>query len=258
MLMVASDRAGRQYDGAYRPSEAMQGETLAVVDGRVLLAEELQALGLPRQEALEWAEDQLLAGLAESRGLDNSFASGAVRERARQLLLRDELLCSVYESIPFPDAGEVLAMMAEDSLGRMVERQYYHILLADSAMADSVRQLLEAGRSFQLLAEELSMGQKAGLGGDLGCMTELELLAAGFPPEAVVREGMGGPTESDAGWHLLLVTDEMPLTDTSRVTHAIAGHMYEQRRMAARDSLVEVARERFEVRLAPDLAGPAE
>lgn len=214
----------------------------ASVGSSVLYHEDLPVIGIDDPSFLEvWVEDELLAGLAEESGLENPRRSRLLQDRVRQIYLRDELLSRTYSGIPFPDSAEVFRYMQSDSPVYMVERHYCQILLSTSQMADSVYGRLSLGENFQITAENLSIGQKAGIGGDLGFMTAGELMAYGIPRDAALLDGLGDPVESPYGWHILMVTEERPLEDTARVIRAVADDIHRSRLTAARDSLLEVA-----------------
>ncbi|MCK4671358.1 MAG: peptidylprolyl isomerase [Candidatus Aegiribacteria sp.] len=227
---------------------ALEGrEVVARVDSSVLLLEDINLVGIDNSSVGEWVEDELLAELAVEKGLENVRLSRLIQNRARQLYLRDELLSSVYSRIPFPDSIEVFEYMRTDSLLFMVERQYFQILVADRHLADSIYTRLSRGENFQITAERLSIGQKAGIGGDLGFLTAGELSAYGLPDDQMINNGLSGILESQYGWHIFLVDDARPLTDTSRVIWSLADYLYGQRLRAARDSLLIEAMENREV-----------
>lgn len=227
---------------------AWTGDTVARVGETVLLAEDLALAGLDASAAGEWVEDELLAQLAVERGLGNDRLAALVQHRARQLYLRDAALSSAYASVVMPTDAEVLEFMRGDSELYMIERHYYHILLPDSALADSVHAELEQGDSFQIAAERLSLGQTAGVGGDLGFLTGGELTAFGLPREDVLITGLGRAFATPLGWHILMVEETRLLTDTVRVLHTLADVLYRQRLEEARSELLEEARRTREVR----------
>ncbi len=222
-------------------------DVVARVDSSVLLLEDVKLVGIDNPSVEEWVEDELLAELAVEHGLENVRLSRLIQSRARQLYLRDELLSSVYSRIPFPDSIEVFEYMRTDSLLLMVERQYFQILVADRQLADSIYTRLSRGENFQITAERLSIGQKAGIGGDLGFLTAGELSAYGFPQDQMITDGLSGILESQYGWHIFLADDARPLTDTLRVIWSLADHLYNQRLRTARDSLLIEAMENREV-----------
>lgn len=218
------------------------GTVAARVGTSVIYHEDLPLIGIDDPSFLEvWAEDELLAGLARERGLENPRRSRLLQERVRQIYLRDELLSRTYGRIPFPDSVEVFRYMQSDSEAFMVERHYHQILVSSRQMADSVYGRLSRGENFQITAENLSIGQKAGIGGDLGFLTAGELMAYGIPEDAALADGLGQPSESTYGWHILMVTEERPLEDTVRVVRAVADDIHRSRMTAARDSLLEAA-----------------
>lgn len=213
-------------------------EVVARVDSSVLLLEDINLIGIDDSSVKEWVEDELLAELAVEYGLENVRLSRLIQNRARQLYLKDELLYSAYSEIAFPDSAEVFEYMRTDSVMYMVERQYYQILVADRQLADSIHNRLSRGENFQITAERLSIGQKAGIGGDLGFLTAGELAAFGLPRECMIIDGLSEIFESQYGWHIFLVDDVRPLTDTSRVIWNLADYLYSQRLRSARDNLL--------------------
>lgn len=223
-------------------AQSAERPVIARVEDAVLLVEDLALIGLDDTYADDWLEDELLAQLALDEGLENTRLSSLVQQRARQIYLRDVLLEEVYSRVDFPDSVEVLDLMLEDSLLYMVERHYYHILVADRHLADSIFTRLSWGENFQITAERLSIGQKAGIGGDFGFMSGGELVAFGIPREEVVITGLGRVFASDRGWHILKVDESRELTDTSRVVWSLADVFYRQRLAFAKDSLLEAAR----------------
>jgi parvulin-like peptidyl-prolyl isomerase len=223
----------------------------ARVDSTVLYTEDLAIAGIDPSVLRDWTEDELLASLAEERGLENVRRSRLLQDRVRQIYLRDELLSNVYITIPFPDSIEVFQYMLADSLACLVERHYYQILVADRYMADSIYERLSEGENFQITAERLSIGQKAGIGGDLGFLTAGELIAYGVPREDVLIDNLGRVTGSSYGWHIFMVDEIRPLEDTARVMRSLADDIYRQHLQSARDSLLEIAASGREVFIDP-------
>lgn len=213
----------------------------ARVGGEVIHRDEIEILGRgPGPDA--WVEDELLAQLAVENGLENPVVSAFVQRRARQLYLRDEMLSSALSRIDPPSEDEVFMLMRSDSLLYMVERHYFEILVADSSTAESLHTRLQAGQSFQVMSENLSLGQRASLGGDMGFLVGGELSGRGLPASTGLLEGLGPVVGSDLGWHLFLVTETRPLTDTSRVVMSLTEVIAGQRRRAVVDSLLAASR----------------
>jgi|GEM_PF-427241 len=243
-------------DGSIGDSPEAERRVAARVGGSVLYHEDMVLAGIEDPALLEeWVDDQLLADLALRSGLENPRRTRLLQERVRQLYLRDELLSSTYSAVPFPDPSEVLETMDADSAAYLVERHYFHILVSQRQMADSIHQRLSWGENFQLTAENVSLGQKAGIGGDLGFMTAGELMAYGIPRDNVLLDGLGEPVQSPYGWHILMVDEVRPLEDTARVIRTVADDIHRSRMQAARDSLLRVAALEEEIYIDPSLLG---
>ncbi|MCK5116430.1 MAG: peptidylprolyl isomerase [Candidatus Aegiribacteria sp.] len=235
-------------------SSSMDDHLVAArVDSSVIYMEDMAIVGIDASILEDWVEDELLASLAVQRGLENVRKSRLLQDRARQIYLRDELLSSVYRGIPFPDSSEVFHFMRSDSLACMVERHYYQILVSDEATADSIHERLSWGENFQITAERLSIGQKAGIGGDLGFMTAGELMMYGVQRGHVLIEGLGDVAYTAYGWHIFFVDEIRPLEDTSRVVRSLADDIYRDRMNTARDSILEIAASSREVYFDPTL-----
>ena len=229
-------RAGNHH----RADEMRESPWAARVGEEVLLQEELALLGGDEETVRLWIEDELLAQLAVEDGLENPRTSRLVQRRARQVYLRDALLENAFSHVTEPGDQEVFDFMRTDSALYMIERHYYHILLADSSMADSIHTRLSWGEHFQTMAERVSMGQKAGIGGDLGFLVGGELEA--FPREVGTLDGLSEIYPSDLGYHIFLVTETRELTDTARVVASLAEIVYRDRLAERVDSLLELAR----------------
>jgi len=228
------------------PGSGLPVPAAQVGDG-VLYVEDMLLLDLDGRDLREWVEDQLLAELARKRGIGNSAECRVIRERAEQQYFKERMLDHVYSGIPLPDSAAVMAVMRGDSQVYLVERHYWQIVVGDSATADSIYGRLDRGDNFQVTATRLSMGQKAGLGGDLGFLTAGELMAYGMSRESVLLDGLGGPVRTPYGWHILMVTETRGLEDTQRVVRSVADDIRRDRMAAARDSLLRVARGEMEV-----------
>jgi hypothetical protein len=237
--------AGRRPSPGGLSGSAVDRRPAARVGETVIYQDQISLAGSgPGADA--WVEDELLAQLAVERGLENPAATALVMARARQLHLRDAILEYELDVDP-PTEQEIIAMMRSDSVLYMVERHYFEILAADSATAESVMTILAAGRSFQVTAEHLSMGQKAAIGGDMGFLTGGELVGRGLPDRIGRLEGLDGPVPSGIGWHIFLVTETRPLTDTARVMESLSGVYIANERREAVEALLAEARAGREV-----------
>jgi hypothetical protein len=218
---------------------------VARVGEEVLYEEDMLFTGIDGRHAESWVEDELLAQLAVEWGLENPRVSRFVERRARQVYLRDLMIGQLCAMVRYPTSDDVLEFMRSDSMLYMVERHYHHILLADSALADSVLGRLAGGQTFQTLAQNLSIGQKAGLGGDLGFLVGGELSSMGLPESAGLLDGLSPVYSSSLGWHIFLVTETRALTDTHRVVESLGGVLYDIRLQAEVDSALADARSRI-------------
>lgn len=228
-------------DGDCRVPSAVERPAVATVGGRSLLAEQASLARLDSAGVSAWVRDELLAQYAESLGVTDPEGVRLAQQRARQLLLRDRLLQQALEDVPVPGRREVLALAAADSLTYGVERHFYQILVGDSATAESILTRLQWGESFQITAQRLSEGQRAGIGGDMGFLTGGELVARGYPDTLARLEGLSPVFGSPRGWHLFLATETRPLEDTARLARSLSGPLYERRLAEKVDSLVELA-----------------
>lgn len=234
---------GRACPEALTDSAPAALDTLAVVGGEVLGREEFLLAGGSREDLDTWIEDELLAQLAVERGLENPVMTRFAARRARQLCLRDALLSYELARTAPPGFEETLGIMQTDPALYMVERHYFEILVADSQSAESLHARLAAGQGFQVMAENVSLGQKAALGGDMGFLAGGELTGRGLPDEIGRLEGLSGVIESDLGWHIFLVTETRPLTDTVRVVASLQQVFLERRRREVIESLLAEARQ---------------
>lgn len=233
--------------GAPRFTDRPSREVVVRVGESELWAEEARLAHLDSALVDAWVRDELLAQLCRAGGLGNPGVARFVQHRAAQTYFRDILLGEVMEKVPPPTEEELMALMSMDSLEHLVERHYFHILVADSSTADSIRTRLSWGESFQLTAERLSLDQKAGIGGDMGFLTGAELSMRGFPRELARLEGLSDVYRSDRGYHIFLCTETRPLTDTVRVLSSLEGPVLQSRQQRKLDSLLTVARGTFPV-----------
>lgn len=236
-------------DGRCEPPAVMDRQVVAEVGGRPLLRDQAELARLDSAGVRAWVRDEILAQYAESLGVVDPEGVRLAQQRARQILLRDRLVQRVLEDIPRPGRDEVLEMIAADSLSYGVERQFYQILVGDSAAAESIRTRLGWGESFQITAQRMSMGQRAGIGGDMGFITGGELVLRGFPDTLARLEGLSPVCGSPRGWHLFLVTETRPLQDTARLVRSLSGPLYERRLRAGLDSLLDVAEKFVDVEI---------
>lgn len=224
------------------------GEVVARVGDAFLHREDMALLNLDEQAVLDWYRDELLARTAVDEGLENPAVSRLVEQRARQVYLRDVMLAQIAGSVDYPTEQEAQAYMGQFPDEFLLERHYFHILLADSATADSVHRRLAGGDAFQITAQRVSLSQKAAIGGDLGFITGGELYLSGLPREAATLEGLGPVYRTPDGWHILMTSETRALPDSTRVRviTALRDHLFSQRLEAAVESVVSAATGRYD------------
>lgn len=224
------------------------GEVVARVGDACLYREDMALLNLDEQAVRDWYSDELLAGTAVDEGLENPAVSRLVEQRARQVYLRDVMLAHIAATVDYPTEQEALAYMGQFPDEFLLERHYFHILLADSATADSVHLRLVGGAAFEITAQRVSLSQKAAVGGDLGFVTGGELFLSGLPREAATLEGLGPVYRTSDGWHILMTSETRALPDSTRarVITALREHLFSQRLEAAVETVVSAASGRYD------------
>lgn len=220
-------------------------EILASVGSHVLYASDLAFIRAEEGAVDSWIEDQLLACAAQEAGIENPAISRFVQERAKQLYLRDLMVEHVVNSIDTPTEAEVRGYMLANPALFLVERHYFQIIAADSAIADSLHIRLERGENFQITAQNSSLGQKAAIGGDIGFIAGGELLLQGLPMEIALLDGLSDIVPSNLGWHIFKVSETRAITDSLRVMRSAAEALYASRIDAAIDSVLLVTENRL-------------
>ncbi len=230
-------KAGFPSPGVSTEASGVGGAVAARVDDAVLYMEDLPLLGLDPGDVREWSRDELLARAALEAGLENRRVSRLLQHRARQVYLRDLLVDHLTASLAVPTEQEALAYMRSHPDEFLLERHYYHILMADSALADSIHRRLTGGDNFQSVARRVSLSQKAAIGGEIGFVTGGELFIAGLPRDAALLQGVSPVYATPGGRHILMADDTRPLEDTARVAAMVRGYLFDLRLQAALDSV---------------------
>jgi len=194
-----------------------------------------------------WVNDQILACAAEMAGLENPSVSSFVARRARQLYLRDLMMEQIINGVEPPSEAEVMLYMQSDPGIFLIERHYFQIILADGLLADSIYARLVQGQNFQVTARNVSIGQKAGIGGDLGFATGAEMLVHGLPDEIARLEGLSPVIPSSLGWHIFGVFETRALEDSVRALESAGQLLYETRIQTALDSVINATRNELSV-----------
>lgn len=229
--------------------EDVPGSPVAQVGEYVLYDTDLALIRADQGAVESWTRDQLLACAAEEAGIENPSISRLVAARARQLYLRDLMLETITESVPVPDEQEIIVFMYSDPELYLVERHYYQIIASDSVMADSILTRLGWGQNFQVTAQNLSVGQKAGIGGDLGFLTGAEMMVNGLPEQIARLDGLSPVIPSSMGWHIFRVSETRELEDSVRAVESAGQILYRNRIQTAVDSVLQVT----ENRLSPEV-----
>ncbi len=222
-------------------------EVIATVGNYHLYASDVAATRAGEGAVDQWVRDQLLACAAEEAGLENSAMSRFVQARAKQLYLRDLMVQHVIDSVTSPDSEEALVYMQSNPELFFVERHYFQIIAADSSVAESLHVRLGWGQNFQITAQNISLGQKAAIGGDLGFVTGGEMLIQGLPMEIALLDGLSEVVPSNLGYHIFKVSETRELTDSVRVIRSAVEALYNARIDAAIDSVLHAAENRLTV-----------
>lgn len=226
-------------------SSVVNREIAAEVGRYTLYTSDLVLVRAGENAVESWTYDQLLACAAEDAGFENTAISRFVQERAKQIYLRDLMLQTIYESISAPTDEEILQYMNNNPELFFVERHYYQIIAADSLIADSLHTRLSLGRNFQVTAQNISLGQKAAIGGDLGFVTGGEMLAQGLPESIAYLDGLSDVVQSSIGWHIFKVSESQAISDTMRVARSVAEILYNERVEAKIDSVLSSTQNRL-------------
>lgn len=176
-------------------------------------------------------------------GFDTNFASsmevfaklGFTEADYRALVKIDLLRSKIYDHV----TADI----------KPVEEQVWarHILVADEATANAVRERLLKGEDFAALAKEFSTDtSNKDTGGDLGWFGKGQMVAA-FETAAFSQKvgEIGKPVQTDFGWHIIQVIghEDRPLTadqfDQAK-QNAFSTWLNELRAKAEADGLVEI------------------
>lgn len=213
-------------------------EILASVGPYVLYASDVALIRAGDDAVDSWIQDQLFACAAQEADLENPAMSRFVQERAKQLYLRDLMVDHIIESVEPPTQAEVQAYMLTNAELFLLERHYFQIIAADSAIADSLHVRLGWGQNFQVTAQNSSLGQKAAIGGDIGFITGGEMLLQGLPMDIAILDGLSEVVPSSIGWHIFKVSETRAITDSLRVLRSATEALYNSRIDSALDSVL--------------------
>ncbi len=141
-------------------------------------------------------------------------SEAGVRNFARQLILQDAIRVQLSGAVEPVVSADVANELAEFPM-KWTQVCASHIVVATESEALSVKTRLDAGEAFADLAKRISTDpSSAANGGDLGCASQ-----SGFSgpfAEATIAADIGvvtDPVQTEAGYHLILVTDRTKATD---------------------------------------------
>ncbi len=158
------------------------------------------------QTASRWGGDTVF------NAFDKAFQTGQMESLAIQQALVEEI------APPDPTAEDVAKYLATHpkTLAAAASVCARHILVETKSEADEIKTELAAGGDFAQLATTKSTDTGSGAqGGDLGCsppstyVSEFADAVGAAPIGQVV-----GPVKTEFGYHLILVTERQPLSDT--------------------------------------------
>jgi peptidyl-prolyl cis-trans isomerase C len=255
---------------AAAPAPVDPAAAVATVNGAIITLADLVAVRaelpqqyqtLPDQTLYDGIRDQLVSQkvlelAAEAESLDDSPAV------ARQLALqRQNILADAYLR------REIGKRVTVEAIKAAYEAQYVnappvrevrasHILVADEALANEIKAKLDAGGDFAALAAEFGTDGTKTQGGDLGYF-EKGMMVPEFAEAAFALEKgkVGGPVQTQFGWHLILVTDsrDRPAPDFA----AVEGEIAQELTRTAAGEIVDALRAAAAVTVAEDRPGIA-
>jgi parvulin-like peptidyl-prolyl isomerase len=172
--------------------------------------EEFEARGL---ELTDQERRQTAAGITDLGKLAKSTKDKIVENQAMSQKLVATIGASVQEpATPTDDQLRAIYDQNADSFNTCASgKEVSHILVADEATANQVKQEIESGANFADEARTKSTDGSASAGGSLGCLgaqpfvTEFQQAADNAPLNQVV-----GPVKTQFGYHLILVTPWSP------------------------------------------------
>ncbi|MEO1467995.1 MAG: peptidylprolyl isomerase [Pseudomonadota bacterium] len=232
------------------------GDTIATVDGTELrlgevivlrrdlpeqyqqLPDEILARGLIEQ----LIDQQLLADAAVADGLDTVPATAfTIANRRRAVLAEAYLLARINEQV---NEESVRARYEAELGGAEPEQeiQASHILVETQEAAQGLRDQLDGGADFAELAREHGTDGTAQRGGDLGFFTREEMVPP-FAEAAFALEigEIGGPVETQFGWHVILKAAERDREPPA--FEQVAAQLTQQMRTEAQRAVIAELRE---------------
>lgn len=172
------------------------------------------AIAARRKKLNSLIEEQLLIIGAYSQALDADIGIIELVDREKDKFLLDELYR--HEVL---DKAEVDPKEFDETYSHWFDRvRPMHILVKTKATADSIMAQLKAGSDFSEMAEKYSIDRGTVVrGGDFGREFEWgELMEPVQSLAFSLKEGeVGGPVQSEFGWHIVKVKSRRKLTEQS-------------------------------------------
>lgn len=205
-------------------AQADTSETLATVNGTVITRAQLEAVTpeiaaaippqIPAAERETFILDflidaELLAQDALAQGLDETEDYAARMERLRMRALMEEALEANQEEVVTDEAARAFYDEQIAAIEPAEEVTARHILVETREEADAALERLEAGESFEALADELTIDPSGkGSGGSLGTFQRGRMVAPFEEAAFALEPGeVSDPVETQFGFHVIR-TDE--------------------------------------------------
>jgi parvulin-like peptidyl-prolyl isomerase len=136
---------------------------------------------------------------------------------AQQHVVNDKLIAH-FEEGEDPITDEEAQIALQDQLGVLAEVCARHILVATEAEAESAKQRILGGESFEDVAKDVGTDGTAANGGDLGCTAPAQFVNEFAAAVLEAPEGeVFGPVATEFGYHLILVESRtLPTVDDVR------------------------------------------
>lgn len=209
--------------------------------------------GVPPESVERFLDDMIAERLfvaeARRRKLDQNEVLRREVERYREQLLVEELLSREVLTVSDPSPAEVEEFWAahrkEFFVPELTRLSHILIRVGEGESADAaiercrmIKDRLEGGEDFAVVAREVSEGSGAERGGDLGYFREEQIIPEFQAAAGELETGeVGGPIKTEYGYHLLTVTEVKPPREKT---------LEESRAEISAILLAEKRKERFE------------
>lgn len=243
-------------------SQEVQGKTIAQIAKEQIMekmiTEELIRQHMAGQEAeldrekIDETYASFEADIESSEEMKAFYEENGIGEAFIKKQLETEAYLNLFKTQALEELGFDETRLEEVYEDTVVNVRARHILVEDEETLKEVQEKLEAGETFEALAEAYSIDTGSAVqGGDLGYFARgimvPEFEAAAFDsPVGVVTE----PVETDFGYHLILVEDkktlgelaeEMDENQLEAQKEAIRNNLMESKVVEKIDALVEAA-----------------